>query len=182
MARHGLILSQDGAMPYTNLLEAWLALFGTIFYNFLHKMGSGPRTRKIETCYRALISNSAHFSFGSFLIRQKYKQKTKEKQKRIVQKQVLRIKNSIGQNASEQKSSLSGLFRPSHLPYKAKIRKILIFPIIFYFPYFPYYPLLGGMPTLFLKTLCRTLGEARRLGATSQDISLDLAAGSLVLL
>ena len=74
--------------------------------------------------------------------------------KKMFLKKVLRIKNSIGQNASEQKSNLSELFRPSHLPYKAKIRKILIFSINFDFPYFPYYPLLGGMPTLFLKTPC----------------------------
>ena len=44
--------------------------------------------------------------------------------KRNALKKVLIIKNSIGQNASEQKSSLLGIVRPSHLPYKAKIRKI----------------------------------------------------------
>lgn len=30
MARHGLILSQDGDMPYTHILEAYLDLFGAI--------------------------------------------------------------------------------------------------------------------------------------------------------
>ena len=58
-------------------------------------------------------------------------------------KKVIRIKNSIGQNASEQKSSLSGLFRPSHLPYKAKSEKCWIFVFNFISPYFPYYPLKG---------------------------------------
>ncbi len=43
---------------------------------------------------------------------------------------------NLWQNASEQKSSLSELFRPSHLPYKAKIRKILDFSYYFLFPLF----------------------------------------------
>ena len=58
-------------------------------------------------------------------------------------KKVLRIKNSIRQNASELKSSLSDLFRPSHLPYKAKSEKCSIFVLVCIFPNFPYYPLKG---------------------------------------
>ena len=47
--------------------------------------------------------------------------------KKILKQKVLRIKNSIRQNASELESSLFGLFRRSHLPYKAKSEKGSIF-------------------------------------------------------
>ena len=53
-------------------------------------------------------------------------------------KKVLRIENSIRGSLSELKSSLSGLFRPSHLPYKAKSEKCSIFVLFFISPYFPY--------------------------------------------
>ena len=62
---------------------------------------------------------------------------------RINKKKVLRIENSIRGSLSELKSSLSGLFRPSHLPHKTKSEKCSIFVLIFISPYFPYYPLKG---------------------------------------
>ena len=94
-----------------------------------------PSLRWLIVCreiYRVLISTSAHFSFGSFLIRQKYTQETNKCPKT---KNVIRIKNSIRQNASELESSLSGLFRPSHL-----WKMLDSFNYFFIFPYFPYSP------------------------------------------
>ena len=62
---------------------------------------------------------------------------------KIKKMKVPRINHSIRESLSEFKSSLSGLFRPSHLPYKAKSEKCSIFVLIFISPYFPYYPLKG---------------------------------------
>ena len=63
---------------------------------------------------------------------------------KIEKHKVPRIKNSIRESLSEFKSSLSGLFRPSHLPYKAKSEKCSIFLNLFlFFPIFPI-PLVVG--------------------------------------
>ena len=45
--------------------------------------------------------------------------------RKIINLKVLRIKNSIQGFLSELKSILSGLSRPPHLPYKAKIKIII---------------------------------------------------------
>ena len=52
---------------------------------------------------------------------------------KIKKMKVPRINYSIRESLSELKSSLFGLFRPSHLPYKAKSEKMFDFCIIFLF-------------------------------------------------
>ena len=59
MTPHGLIFSEDGAIP-SNMLSIWLpALYEAILDAFLHEMGSGPWTLdlgpqrpKLIYCYR----------------------------------------------------------------------------------------------------------------------------------
>ena len=56
------------------------------------------------------------------------------------------MKDSIWQNASELESSLFGLFRASHLPYKAKSDKGSTFFIDFYCSLFSPIPTVWGWP------------------------------------
>ena len=92
----------------------------------IHPLYLGGATLRSE--YLALIVLSSFLKIGVWEV---------QKSKKI---KVLRIENSIRGSLSELKSSLSGLFRPSHLPYKAKSEKYSNKCISFCFHLFSLFP------------------------------------------